>query len=92
MGEEGEIEGPRRLRVEAHGEEPIILIEIIRNGSVISRWDPLRPVLDVVYDLEDAGETGSDVDYYYARIRQHDGERAWSSPVWVRRVNQERAK
>lgn len=84
MGEAGTVAGPRRLRVEAHGEEPLILIEIVRNGGVIARWDPLRPLLDVVFETEDAAVAERDVDYYYARVRQHDGERAWSSPIWVR--------
>jgi len=83
MGEEGAITGPRRVRVEARGEEPLILIEIVKNGRVIGRWDALRPLLDVVFDEEDAAGAERDVDYYYARVRQHDGERAWSSPIWV---------
>jgi hypothetical protein len=85
MGEEGTVSGARRVRVEAHGEEPLILIEIIKNGKVIGHWDPLRPLLDTVFEYEDTAGAERDVDYYYARVRQHDGERAWSSPVWVRR-------
>jgi hypothetical protein len=27
-----------------------------------------------------------DTDYYYARVRQRDGQWAWSSPVWVERT------
>lgn len=83
MGEQGEVSGPRRVHVEAHGEEPLILIEVVKNGGVICRWDPPRPALDVVFETEDAAAPERDVDYYYVRVRQHDGERAWSSPVWV---------
>jgi hypothetical protein len=85
MGEEGTILGARRVCVEAHGEEPLILIEIVKNGTVIGRWDPLRPLLDKTFEYDDPAGAERDVDYYYARVRQHDGERAWSSPVWVRR-------
>lgn len=27
-----------------------------------------------------------DTDYYYVRVRQRDGQWAWSSPIWVDRV------
>jgi Protein of unknown function (DUF3604) len=83
MGEEGAVVAPRRIRVEARGEEPLVLIEIVKNGRVIGRWDPLRSLLDAVFEAEDALGAERDVDYYYARVRQHDGERAWSSPIWV---------
>jgi hypothetical protein len=83
MGEEGAVEGERRVRVEAHGEGPIILIEIVKNGRVIARWDPHRPRLDVTFAHEAPDRAERPIDYYYARVRQHDGERAWSSPVWV---------
>ena len=71
------------FRVEAHGEEPLILAEVVKNGRVIGRWDPHRPLLDIVFEMEEAAAAERDVDYYYARVRQHDAERAWSSPVWV---------
>ncbi len=83
MGEEGVVQDPRLITIEAHGEQPIILIEIVRNGAVIARWDPHRPQLDVAFEYQDADDARRETDYYYARVRQHDGERAWSSPIWV---------
>ena len=85
MGQEGSIKGPRGIRVEAHGEGPVILIEIVRNGEVMARWDPHRPQLDATFEHEDREGGGRETDYYYARVRQHDGEWAWASPVWVSR-------
>ena len=35
------------------------------------------------FDVVDAGER--DVDVYRVRVRQANGERAWSSPIWVER-------
>ncbi|GHV00507.1 Tat pathway signal sequence [Bacteroidia bacterium] len=32
------------------------------------------------------GKPERDADYYYARVRQRDGQWAWSSPIWVERV------
>ena len=86
MGQEGVVAGPRQVRVEAHGEGPLILLEIVKNGQVIARWDPHRHSLDAVLEAEDSAGPERETDYYYARVRQHDGERAWSSPIWVRRT------
>ncbi len=85
MGEEGCAWSARAIRVEAHGETPIILIEIVKNGRVVARWDPHRPRLDVAFEWDDSDGAERETDYYYARVRQHDGEWAWASPVWLRR-------
>lgn len=34
-------------------------------------------------EWEDQAKENSDGDWYYARVRQHNGQLAWSSPVWV---------
>ncbi len=43
---------------------------------------------------EDAFRTGTwfvddqperDTDYYYVRVRQRDGQWAWTSPIWTKR-------
>jgi len=83
MGEEGAGPAQRHIRVEAHGEAPITVVEIVGNGRVLAAASPHRPPFDIILEHDAAAE--QDVDYYYARIRQHDGERAWSSPIWVRR-------
>jgi Tat pathway signal sequence domain protein len=31
-------------------------------------------------------EPQRDTDYYYVRVRQRDGQWAWSSPIWAERV------
>jgi hypothetical protein len=37
----------------------------------------------VAHYMEDRPER--DTDYYYVRVRQRDGQWAWSSPIWVKR-------
>jgi hypothetical protein len=32
---------------------------------------------------KDRGAKKRGSDYYYVRVRQHDGHLAWSSPIWV---------
>jgi hypothetical protein len=41
-----------------------------------------RTARAVMLELEDAG-SGADRDWYYARVRQHNDQYAWSSPTWV---------
>ena len=44
-------------------------------------WTTIVPVLDAEFSFTDRG--GPDDDYYYVRVEQLDGHRAWSSPWWV---------
>jgi hypothetical protein len=39
----------------------------------------------VEHYMEDK-EPERDTDYYYVRVRQRDGQWAWSSPIWAERV------
>ncbi len=48
--------------------------------DVVSVQRADRPRDDIEFHFEDVGEPG---DYYYLRIVQIDGHRAWSSPWWV---------
>ena len=34
------------------------------------------------FAVEDEGD-GNETDWYYLRVFESNGERAWSSPVWV---------
>jgi len=65
--------------LEAHGTAEISLVELIRNGELIVAWEVGRE------DFETRFNEGADrrSAYYYFRITQADGQRAWTSPVWV---------
>lgn len=84
MGEEVRITRPDALRtMELHvvGEGPLDTVEILRNGTVVAAWQAQDSAsLRVLW--EDASPTRA-ATYYYARVRQKDGARAWSSPIWV---------
>jgi len=81
------------------GTEPLIAVEIIRNGKVIETFSSEDYFLDIAYDdmepLEKVTITPSDKKppfvYYYLRVIQEDGHMAWSSPIWVD-LHQEPAK
>ncbi|MBI4518071.1 MAG: hypothetical protein HY699_19885, partial [Deltaproteobacteria bacterium] len=80
--------GPVTLDVEVHGSGELETIEILKGwkGGPI----PLEPVHirrfrkqeDVRSSWTDPAPLGEA--FYYLRVRQTDGARAWSSPVWVR--------
>lgn len=86
---------PIRIRAEAVGTAPLERLEIIANGAVIAtqlgRLEKNRMVLEFSLDRL-ATRTrvntyrqhvnGHDR-YYYARVTQSDGHRAWSSPIFV---------
>jgi hypothetical protein len=72
-------EGPVRLEADLHGTAPIERVEVIGDRRVV--WSMTPQALDVSLSdvlLPDAG-------WYYLRLRQEDGHRAWFSPVWIDR-------
>jgi hypothetical protein len=84
MGSEVEVaavDAPRLLSLEVNGTTPIDRVEIISAGQV--RWRCAgggRQSLS--WQTLDRSPLRGPV-YYYARVIQADGERAWSSPIWV---------
>lgn len=90
MGSELTDRGPRELYIQVSGTDTIDTITVIRNGlnvhthvagldEVTLNWhDP-----DPFDAIARKGDDGLPFVYYYVRIRQVDGELAWSSPVWI---------
>jgi hypothetical protein len=78
MGGEAEISGPVVIEVEAHGTEPIALVEVLRDGEVAFSAEPDALSAELTWTDEPAGPA-----YYYVRLTQENGSRAWASPVWV---------
>ncbi len=90
LTDEGE---PRIVEFEAHCEDDIATVELVRNNKVL--------VLEKPGDQEDVCFRWEDHDrfrdialppsvwcpklftFYYVRVRQADGETGWTSPVWV---------
>lgn len=92
MGGQIERGGPREVRVEAFGTDAIAGIDVIRNGVEAHTHTPADGAEAAEFTWEDAepfdalartDEKGEPFVYYYVRVRQEDGEMAWSSPVWV---------
>lgn len=83
MGEE--IEHRERtvsLSIHAKGTSTIREVEIIRNGEVLTKISPNKQSINLEYVDENPLPNAS---YYYVRLIQRDGGRAWGSPIWLNR-------
>jgi hypothetical protein len=80
IGETGTTSEKPTITITAHGTNKIDLVELLRNEQVIHcfhgrGWDETRLFRD-----ENCPETGA---WYRCRLTQADGERAWTSPIWI---------
>ena len=67
------------LRIVAHGCAPIERMDLIRGDRCLISWSPGELDSSLGYtDTRPMRESA-----YYVRLRQTDGEYAWSTPVWV---------
>jgi hypothetical protein len=64
-----------------HGTAPIEVVEIISGGQCV--WQGKPDAWDVELDGVGLPAPEGDSAYYYLRLRQADGHRAWLSPVWL---------
>lgn len=67
------------LRIVAHGCAPIERMDVIRGDRCLFSWFPGE--LDSAIGYTDTRPLRAGA--YYVRLRQTDGEYAWSTPVWV---------
>ena len=79
MGSEIRGDEERILKVKVQGTRKIKSIEVIKNNKVIYVY--YGKDFDEEIEYRDRRERA--IDYYYIRVRQEDGEMAWSSPIWV---------
>ena len=71
---------PRTVEVAAAAPEPMVAVELIRNGEVIA------DLADGTWRVETTCEDATVLDgtaFYYVRITTERQDFAWSSPVWV---------
>lgn len=91
MGQETVADGdPRTFRVLAAGTAPLARVEIVRNGEAVHVATPKAE--DCEFEWQDAADLGPlfirgqhaavPFVYYYVRVTQEDGHKAWSSPIW----------
>ena len=78
-GSEIEIDETPCITIAAHACAPIERIDLIRNDRTLAAWRP--NTLDAAFEFEDS--TPLPEAAYYVRLRQADGEYAWSTPIWI---------
>lgn len=90
MGEElllAEPDAAREVAIAVAGTAPLERIDLIHNGATLVSWDGGGNwELAVEYEHTEPMlglATEPDLGYYYARVFQHGGGIAWSSPTWV---------
>lgn len=74
---------PVHFSAQLHGTAPIDVVEIISQGRCVWRGTP--NAWDVALDGVELPAPLDAWAYYYLRLRQADGHRAWLSPVWLTR-------
>lgn len=78
-GSEIKLDDTPQLTITAHACAPIECIDLVRNDRSLATWRP--NTLDATLEFEDAAPLARAA--YYVRLRQADGEYAWSTPIWV---------
>lgn len=83
LGGEGSLreDGTVAFSATLHGTAPIERVDIVSNGAVV--WSAEPGTWDVdLHEVALPAVEGASA-YYYLRMRQADGHRAWLSPVWL---------
>jgi hypothetical protein len=69
------------VRFSIHGTDRIRLVEVIRDGIIEHSIEPYHEQIED--EWIDRSPLAGKASYYYLRVTQTDGNRAWSSPVWM---------
>ncbi len=69
------------ISIKVKGEGTLNRVELVKNNGVAARWAPKSSS----FAAEITDRPGPGVTWYYLRVLQKDGHRAWSSPVWFER-------
>lgn len=68
------------LRIEVHGAAPMGQVEVVRNLRTWRTFIGTNDSNTIEEELEcDVNEPA----FLYLRVRQMDGQRAWTSPIWI---------
>jgi len=67
------------VQIVVHGCALIERVDLLRNDRCLASWQPVE--IDIHLEHRDAAPLREGA--YYVRLRQVDGEYAWSTPIWV---------
>jgi hypothetical protein len=81
MGQEANVTKNPLIVATVCGTAKLESVELIKNGEVVAIRVPTDDRIKFGY--EDIALKKGDSAYYYIRATQFDGERGWTSPIWV---------
>ena len=79
-------EGPFEMSLEALGTEAITRVEVVENGKIVDTFEPGERHVTIDSELPSGKTSPDSLRYVYVRVYQRDGNRAWSSPIWLEPV------
>jgi len=81
MGQTIEVNKSPIIVVTVCGTNKLESVELLKNGNAIAIRVPTNDRIKFAFEDTDLkkGETA----YFYVRSTQFDGERGWTSPIWV---------
>jgi len=83
MGEEITTRVPPQVRIKVWGTDDIMQLDIIKNGKIVFQQKDLPKVVEIEWENKDFVPKAEEC-YYYVRIRQHNKQMAWASPIWIK--------
>ena len=81
MGQTIEMDNSPVIIVTVCGTNKLESVELLKNGKVVAIRVPTDDRIKFAY--EDTDLKKGEQAYFYARATQFDGERGWTSPIWV---------
>ncbi len=82
MGEEVKYRKGESLSLQISGTGPLQEVRVIKNGKPWKTFNPKEESLQFEQALVPDPLDGKE-DYYFVELEQSDGNRAWSSPIWI---------
>lgn len=70
-----------KIVVDVRGTSGIKTVEVVKNNGFAGKWESGSKL----FHIEFSDTPGRGTTWYYLRVLQKDGHRAWSSPIWVSR-------
>jgi hypothetical protein len=74
---------PREFRIQVFGTNFLESLQIVKNNIDVKSFALEGDSASLNWKDDSRPKSG---DYYYVRVTQRDGHRAWSSPIWIDRV------
>jgi hypothetical protein len=82
IGEQIPSDGKAEFAIDVGGTAKLALVELLRDNYIIAVRKPKAMTWSAT--LQDTNVPVGE-HWYYLRVTQTDGERAWTSPIWVKR-------